>query len=127
MPNNPNYMDNITPPKKGEIRNPKGKPKGTIHISTHIKNLLEDEEFEAIILDSKKGVIEYKGVPVKAIIAVAIQKALAGDQKWADWLAKYGYGQKIDVRVSDWRTDILERYGLTDKGEHDRQTEETES
>ena len=91
---------NLIPVKKGEIRNPKGKPKGTLNLSTHIQNMLNDEGFEAVLLDSKKGAIEYKGAPVKAIIAVAIQKALHDKEKgavWAEWLAKHGYGTKVDV------------------------------
>lgn len=92
------------------------KPKGSKHISTYIKEMLSDEDFEALLLDSKKGAIEYKGAPVKAIIAVAIQKALFDKEKgqqWADWLAKYGWGSKntLDVNV-DVRQQILERFGL---------------
>ena len=33
--------NNLIPPKKGEVRNPKGKPKGTIHIKTLAKNIFE--------------------------------------------------------------------------------------
>lgn len=37
MPN----PENIIPPKKGEVRNPKGKPKGTLNRSTIIRNMIE--------------------------------------------------------------------------------------
>ncbi len=86
--------------KPGESGNPAGKPKGAKHISTHIQNLLEDEEFEANVLDSKVGVIEYKGAPIKAIIMVALRKAVNGDDKAREWLAKYGYGQKFEFEHS---------------------------
>jgi len=33
--------ENIIPPKKGEVRNPKGKPKGTLNRSTILKKWLE--------------------------------------------------------------------------------------
>lgn len=88
---------NLIPPVKGEIRNPKGKAKGTIHISTHIQRLMENKSFEANILDAKTGVKEYRGAPVKAIIQVAIVKAVNGDDKARDWLAKYGWTQKSEV------------------------------
>ena len=79
--------------KPGESGNPEGKPKGTIHISTHIKNMLNDEKFMPENVDTRlKG-----GVPLEAIINTAITKAHAGDNKWAEWLAKYGYGQKLEL------------------------------
>lgn len=83
--------------KPGKSGNPNGVPKGTKHISTWIQELLNDEKFEARILDSSLRLIDYKGAPIKAIIGVAMQKALAGDQRWADWLAKYGYGTKVEL------------------------------
>lgn len=90
-------LDNLIPAKKGEIRNPNGKPKGTKHIATWIKEILNDEAFEARILDSKIGIKNYKGAPLKAIIEVAIVKSLQGDQRWAEWLAKHGWGTKVDI------------------------------
>ena len=35
---------NLIPPKKGEVRNPKGKPKGTLNSKTVIRKWLEMEE-----------------------------------------------------------------------------------
>ncbi len=81
-------------------RRANGPPKGSKHISTWIQQMLNDEDFEANILDSKLGVVEYKGAPLKAIIGVAVQKAIhdpASGAKWAEWLAKYGWGSKVDV------------------------------
>lgn len=114
---------NLIPAKKGEVRNPKGKPKGTIHLSTHIQNMLNDEDFTAEIFDSKGNKLEFKGHPVKAIIKTAIIKAQRGDKQWADWLAQNGYGNKVNIEVTDTRKDILERYGLPHAGE----AEKTES
>lgn len=98
MANNPNARANLIPFVKGDPRRI-NKPKGTISLSTHIKNLLNDSEFEANILDSKKGLIEYKGAPILAIITVAIQRALSDKERgqhYMDWLAKYGYGTNIE-------------------------------
>ncbi len=92
--------NNLIPPVKGEIRNPKGKPKGTKHITTHIQELMEDEGFEANVLDAKGTQIDYKGAPIKAIIQVAINKAISGDAKAMDWLAKYGWSQKIEQDIT---------------------------
>lgn len=86
--------------KPGESGNPAGKPKGTKHISTWIQELLNDEKFEARILDSKIGIKEFKGAPLKAIIEVAITKAINGDKQWADWIANNGWKQQIDVTTN---------------------------
>lgn len=94
-----------------------GKPKGTIHLSTHIQNMLDDEDFTAEMIDAQGKRLEFKGHPVKAIIKTAILKAQSGDKQWADWLAQNGYGSKNIVEVTDTRKDILERYGLPYAGE----------
>jgi hypothetical protein len=90
--------------KPGESGNPAGKPKGAVHISQHIQKLMEDEAFEANILDAKIGIKEYRGAPVQAIIQVAITKAVNGDDKARDWLAKYGWSQKIENEHSGEQT-----------------------
>lgn len=71
--------------------------KGSKHINTWIQDLLEDETFEANILDPKVGYKEYKGAPIKAIVQVATIKAVNGDPKMMDWLAKYGWSQKQEI------------------------------
>lgn len=86
--------------KPGESGNPSGKPQGTIHLSTHIAKLMADQKFEANIFDSKVGIKEYKGAPITAIIQVAINKAVAGDDKAREWLAKYGWGTKQEIQHS---------------------------
>lgn len=87
--------------KPGQTGNAAGKPRGTKHISTWIQDLANDEEFEANILDAKKGLIEYKGAPLKAIISVAITKAVNGDEKAREWLAKYGWKAQLDITTND--------------------------
>lgn len=89
-----------------------GKPKGTIHLSTHIQNALNDPDFKAHFIDSKGKKIEFKGLPIKAIIQTAVIKARAGDKQWADWLAQNGYGSKQTIEITDPRDDILNKYGI---------------
>lgn len=67
--------------------------KGSKHIATHIREMLEDENFE---LKLKDGSI-LKGRPIHAIIKTAIAKAMSGDMRAFDMLAKYGYGMKLDI------------------------------
>lgn len=81
--------------KPGQSGNPAGKPLGTKHLSTWIQDLLTDEEFT--VENAGFTGKTYKGAPIKAIIMVAINNSLQGDNKWADWLGKYGYGQKYEV------------------------------
>lgn len=95
MPNNPRAAENLIPAKPGEIRNPKGKPKGTKHISTWIQEMMNDEGFETYIQHPTKGYEPYKGAPLKAIIQTALRKAASGDDKAREWLAKYGWGNKV--------------------------------
>lgn len=106
--------------KPGESGNPAGKPKGTKHLSTWIQDLLNDEEFEANILDSKVGVIKFKGAPIKAIVMVALRKAAAGDEKAREWLAKYGYGTKQEID----HTTQGEKIEFTPKGDLSKQFDE---
>lgn len=84
----------------GESGNPEGRPKGSLSLSTHIQNLLNDEEFTATI---RRGlqIVEFKGAPIKAIIAAQAIKALNGEEKAFDLLAKYGYGTKVEVSGPD--------------------------
>lgn len=86
--------------KPGQSGNPKGMKPGTKHISTWIQDMLNDESFEANILDPKIGIKAYQGAPIQAIITVAVTRALAGEQRWADWLGKYGYGIKTDITTN---------------------------
>lgn len=78
--------------KPGESGNPGGKAKGTVHLSTMIQNMLSADIDPNTIDPKEKGKKE-----MQAIIATGIKKAKDGDTKWADWLAKYGYGQKFEL------------------------------
>ncbi|WP_127886370.1 DUF5681 domain-containing protein [Rathayibacter festucae] len=85
--------------KPGVSGNPAGRPKGSISLSQRIQQMLNDEDFEALLPDPERGFKEFRGAPAIAIIKAAIIRAATGDLKAADWLAKYGYGTKIDMDV----------------------------
>ena len=95
--------------------------KGSKHISTWIQEMLNDEEFtlENFLFNGK----QYKGAPIKAIITVGIMQSLQGDNKWAEWLAKHGYGNQINLNVNkDPVDEILKKFGIEGVGSA-RQTE----
>jgi hypothetical protein len=84
--------------KPGQSGNPNGKPKGSKHLSTWIRELMEDESFEIQLID---GTIT-KNAPVKAIVNTLLHKAINGDLRAIDLIAKYGYGTKVDI-TSDYK------------------------
>lgn len=86
--------------KPGQSGNPNGLPKGFKRLSTWINELANDEEFEANVLDAKLGISLYKGAPMKAIVQVAITKAVNGDLRWADWLAKYSDDKRQEIDIT---------------------------
>ncbi len=87
---------NLTSWQPGQSGNPKGKPKGAKHISTRIREMLEDESFVYPTLNGRMP----QGAPINTIISVLIAKAIDGDLKAIDLLGKYGYGSKIDLDTS---------------------------
>jgi hypothetical protein len=81
----------------GQSGNPAGKPKGTKHLATYIREMLTDENFEQKLKD---GTV-IKGAPVEAIVRALIIKASKGNLRAFDLLSKYGYGTKVDVTSDD--------------------------
>lgn len=64
-------------------------------MATVIKEL-EREDFDwSLVPVKQKDVMAKYGAPWRAIVGVAIAKACGGDIKAAEWLAKFGYGEKI--------------------------------
>lgn len=84
---------NLKPWKPGQSGNPSGKPRGTKHLSTWIREMLEDDNFTIELTD---GTLK-KEAPIKAIVTTLVTKAIDGDMKAFDLLAKYGYGTKLDL------------------------------
>ncbi len=74
----------------GVSGNPNGKPKGTVHISTHITNLLEDEAFSCNLRNGQL----FEGSPMKAVLSAVVIKAINGDLRAIELLMKYGYPKK---------------------------------
>lgn len=87
--------------KPGQSGNPAGPPKGYKHISTHIRELLEDEEFEGFIVNNTGDMTQYKGKPIKAILRAMAIKAMSGDARAFEALSKYGYGSTVEVKGLD--------------------------
>ena len=77
--------------------NPAGPKPGYKHLSTHIQELLNDEEFETYLSDPRRGFIEYKGAPIKAISRCWPSKRCRAIRRRFDAIAKYGYGTKVEV------------------------------
>jgi hypothetical protein len=95
MPN----PENIIPPKKGEIRNPKGKPVGTKNRSTLLKHWIEAS---VKVKDPSTGK-EVKGTFEDKIELAIILKALKGDVQAYKEIKDTLYGklaEKIDVKTN---------------------------
>lgn len=108
---------NLKPWKPGQSGNPKGMKKGTKHISTWIDEMLNDEEFTTSIRQGLE-IVQYKGAPIKAIIAAQIQLALhEKNTKAFDVLAKYGYGSKQTIELTNPAEQILNKFGLGEDGD----------
>ena len=120
--------ENLIPAKKGEVRNPKGKPKGTKHWSTIVKQILEDEELFEKIIEGKKNPKWINSLPKKnganAIVVAMVTKALQGDKNAADWLRKTGFGDKIDITSND---QPIKAVTVVDLGNINADKPETES
>lgn len=96
---------NLVPFKPGYDERRGSKPKGAIHLSTRIQNMLNDPTF---LPENLQG---FTDNPMDAIIATAIKKASDGDSRWAKWLSDSGYGQKMEV---EHKGDVTIKH-LTDK------------
>lgn len=99
--------ENLKPWKPGQSGNPAGRPKGSPNLSTRIQDVLNDPDFEVYLQHPTKGYVPFKGTPMAAILITAVTKAAAGDEKSREWLAKYGYGHKIDVTSDGERVGFL--------------------
>lgn len=110
--------------KPGVSGNPAGKPKGSIHLSRLIQELA-DIDWELTNLKNKEELKEKYGKKGwTALVHVAFSKAMSGDVKAMEWLAKHGYGEKLRVEIDDPRKEILDKYlGGDDAGEAKKATD----
>jgi hypothetical protein len=86
---------NLKPFTKGISGNPSGRPKGSVNLSSRIRNYLETTQ--TLTYDNK----QWRGEPLELLIGIYTQKAIDGDLKAATWLAKFGYGTRIDTEMDD--------------------------
>jgi hypothetical protein len=118
---------NAVPPaayqwKPGQSGNPNGSNKGKKLLSTWIQNLLSDEGFTFKDKDDKTI---FEGAPIKAIIMVAIYRAVEGDKDAREWLAKHGYGVKLKIDSDDPVEEVLKRFGFVEGDTSAGKTETT--
>lgn len=93
--------------KPGESGNPAGKPKGARHLSTIIQELEADIDWDLTSLKSKEELSKKYGKNgMKALVMVAFSKAMSGDTRAMDWLARYGYGNKLDITTGGEKLNI---------------------
>lgn len=85
--------------KPGVSGNKKGRPRGSLNMSTIVKQLLNDEEFADKVMLQKPTY--WRHLPSKnfatAIIMTMMIKALKGDVRAATWLRITGYGNKVEA------------------------------
>ena len=80
---------NLTPWKPGQSGNHKGKPKGSRHISTSIREMLDDDNFKF----KDVGGTVTRCVPLEAIVSTLIIKAIGGDMRAIELICKYAMPQ----------------------------------
>ncbi len=88
---------NLKPFKEGYDERRGTKPKGSKHLSTYIREILDNEDFEYKLSNGKK----MKGIPMEAMIRALVTKAVEGDARAFDLLAKYGYGTRLEVDLHE--------------------------
>lgn len=100
--------DNLIPPKKGEVRNPKGKPKGTRHLSTIIREIMDNIDWSKTTLKNKEQLqAQYGKRGWDAIVYVAYTKAMTGDPQAMKWLAENGFGKNIDLTSNGQTINVI--------------------
>lgn len=96
---NPNPpLENLNPQVAGQPGNPgAGRPKGSRSLATIIRELNENPPDWELMPKAAELAERYKNKSAwEAIVYVAMEQALKGDQQAREFLAKRGYGDKID-------------------------------
>ncbi|MFZ4525665.1 MAG: DUF5681 domain-containing protein [Chlorobium sp.] len=83
---------NLIPAKKGEIRNPKGKPKGTRNRATIARQFLEIELKTENVLSGQQEMLSVSEIIVMAQAKAAIE----GSLKACEWLFDNAYGKQSE-------------------------------
>ncbi len=92
------HSSNLIPVRRGEVRNPNGRPKGGQNFETVIKKFLQinqkgPDPFSQETDPKKKPIISL--TIMEQIVLAQVQKALTGDTTAAEWVAARGFGKMI--------------------------------
>lgn len=87
---------------------------GSKHLSTIIQELANDIDWDKTTLKNKDELkVKYGKNGFKAVAYVALTKAMTGDTKAMEWLAKHGYGNKLIIDDQrDPVDEILSKFGI---------------
>ena len=91
---------NLIPPVAGEIRNPNGRGKGTLNMSTRIRKILGNNiDWDKINIQQVDRLKKRYGVLAlaDAMILVQASKALTGDTPAFNALREAGWGRMVNV------------------------------
>ena len=89
--------NNLIPPKKGEIRNPNGRPKGSRSRKIIVRELLEAAiTAEMLALDGFPSIGLHAGTVFEQMTLAQIAKALLGDTSAYREMADSGFGKVAD-------------------------------
>ena len=109
------HPENIIPPKKGEVRNPKGKPVGTKNRSTLLKKWIEvnAKVKNPITKETESGTVE------DMIVIALLNKAMQGDIQAIKEINDTLYGKIVDNQKIDLNTPNLPNVKIiTKRGNH---------
>lgn len=108
-------QSNIVPPKKGEIRNPNGKPKGTLNRATVWKKFLKIVE----VMESPFTEQEEEFTQLEIIALAQLKKARDGDTLAYKTIMDERFGlatQKQDVTSGGEKIETIRVFELPSNG-----------
>ena len=103
--------DNLKPftSETGRLAGQKSSKKGSKHISTIVRELMEDLDWDKIPVKNKEDFKKRYGKNGwLAITSVAIGQAATGDRHAREWLRKAGFGDKLTLDLEKDVFDSME-------------------
>ena len=103
---------NLIPAKPGEVRNPRGRPKGSLDMSTRVKRILNSKiDWDKIhIADVERLRKRYGDMAVAdAMIMIQVSKAMTGDTNAFNSVRKAGWGDFIKGEIEE-KLDVVHIY-----------------
>jgi hypothetical protein len=91
---------NLIPAVEGEVRNPNGRGKGTLNMSTRIRRILgRNIDWDTISIANQESLKKRYGkyALADAMILVQASKALTGDTQAFNALREAGWGRMVNV------------------------------